>query len=170
MSISHIASFERNYYTDKYTYKVFDYNDGIRLDDESVEDHYVINVPCYKLSDVLKMVYGKSHYGSLNRFWEMFGHAISIETSNHHGKRHDYLLATPETIEFVRQQSIVGGLKGHITKVPKLHTKTVHVLHRGPWHTTAYKFSKPPIKVDAYIASKDQQCRVDYALKQSVRA
>jgi hypothetical protein len=71
---------------------------------------------------------------------------IRIQTSNHKGKQYQYVLATPEMDQFVKQQATFGAIKGHITKMPKKHIKVVNVMNRGDYGT--YK------KVDLYLQDK----------------
>jgi len=158
--IMHRAMYNQYYNCNVYTTKIFDYNDGVKLDDKSVNECYVINVPCYNLEDISMMETGSPYHSSPMQYWQKFQHAVSIRTSNHKGKQFRYLLATPETDKYVAEQGLIGILKGHITKMPKRHLKVVNVHHRGKWTTTAYKFKKAPMSVDAYVEDKDDSAGI----------
>ena len=152
--IMHRAISTHYYGNNVYTTKIFDYNDGVKLTDKSVDTNYVINVPCYNLEDLSIMEHGSKYYSSTMQYWEKFQHCISIETSNHKGKQYRYLIATPETEKYIAQQGLVAILKGHITKMPKRHLKVVRVHHRGKMNHSIFK--KPPVHVDAYVQDKNE--------------
>ena len=142
--IKHKAVYTSHYWNDKTDHKVYDYNDGVVITDKVLYDGYVVNVPCYKAEDVTLAMYGrKSNYWSNEKDKDH----IRMQTNNHKGKQHMYVIATPEMDEFVKQQSTFGAIKGHITKMPKKHLKVVHVMNRG-------KHGKRII-VDLYIQEKD---------------
>lgn len=141
--IKHKAVYTSYYWNTKTDYKVYDYNDDVVITDNVFSHSYVVNVPCYKVEDVTLAINGyKSNYFSN----DLAKHFIRMHTSNHKGKQHYYLLATPEIDEFVKQQAIFGAVKGHITKMPKKHLKVVHVMNRGK--------SGKRITVDLYIQHK----------------
>lgn len=126
-------------------HKVYDYNDGVDVTKQMFYDAYIVNVPCYKVEDLTLAIYGsKRNYMFDNPTTE---HRIKIQTSNHRGKQYQYVLATPEMDEFVKQQAIVGAIKGHITKMPKKYLKVVNIINRGAYGTK--------IVVDLYIQDKN---------------
>ena len=140
--IKHKAVYTSHYWNDKTDYKVYDYNDGVVITDKVLYDGYVVNVPCYKVEDVTLAMYGEKKNYFLTD--PTTNHIIKIRTSNHKGKQYQYVLATPEMDEFVKQQATFGAIKGHITKMPKKHLKVVHVINRG-------NIGRNRIKVDLYI-------------------
>jgi hypothetical protein len=125
----------------KSDHKVYDYNDGVDITKNMFYDTYIVNVPCYKVEDVTLAMYGdKKNYLLTNPTTKDI---IKIQTSNHKGKQHQYVLATPEMDTFVKQQATFGAIKGHNTKMPKKHLKVVNVMNRGKYGTR--------IKVDLYV-------------------
>mgnify|MGYP003649785881 CR=1 FL=1 len=129
----------------KSDHKVYDYNDGVDITKNMFYDTYIVNVPCYKVEDVTLAMYGdKKNYLLTNPTTKDI---IKIQTSNHKGKQHQYVLATPEFDTFVKQQATFGAIKGHNTKMPKKHLKVVNVMNRGD-------IGHNRIKVDLYVQDK----------------
>ena len=159
-----MTTITRHYGLQTYTYNVYDYNDGIRLE-ELEDDCYVANVPCYNVREVSQIMFGDKHHGfSVQLKWrQMYGHKIDIVTDNHRGPKGQYVLATPEFIEFVEQQSIVGALKAYNIKVPKLHKKSVRLFNRGP-------HGHHGIFVDCYIEYKFTSSWLKNLLKEEKKA
>ena len=128
-------------------YKVYDYADGVDLTQKQFYDSYVVNVPCYKVEDITLAATGtKSDYFCPHTQMRLFGNFIRMETNNRRGKKFYYLLATPGVDEYVKQQSVFGAIKGHISKVPVKHYKTVRVFNRGKYNNY--------VKVDCSIQEK----------------
>jgi hypothetical protein len=140
--VKHKAVYTRyNGWSPKSDHKLYDYNDGVDIIKNMFYDTFIVNVPCYKVEDVTLAMYGeKKNYLLTNPTTD---HIIKIQTNNHKGKQHRYVLATPEMDTFVKQQATFGAIKGHITKMPKKHLKVVHVMNRG-------KYGKS-VKVDLYV-------------------
>lgn len=149
--IMHRAVKTHYFGSQQYKHKIFDYNDGVKLDDKCVDDSYVVNVPCYNLEDISMMDYARTTRDIMT-YWEKFQFMIRIQTSNHKGKQYQYLIATPEVEKYVAEQTLIGILKGHITKAPKRHLKVVRVHQRGKFAHSIFK--KAPINVDAYVLDK----------------
>lgn len=163
-SVMHRAITTHYYGGERYAIKVFDYNDGLKLDDKFIDDSYVINVPCYNLEDLSMMNTGTAYRNcSVMYYWQKFQHMISIQTCNHKGKQYQYLIATPEIEKYVAEQTLVGILKGYITKAPKRHLKIVRVHHRGRFKHHIFK--KAPIKTDAYAMDKFTSDGILYDVK-----
>lgn len=134
MTIAHKAVYSYSNWHDKYDHNVYDYNDGVNLADDYVNDCFVVNVPCYNVEDIaLAMTGRKSRYFSHHTQIELHTHIFHIRTSNHTGKQHQYLLATPEIDEYVKQHAVFGIIKGNTRKLPKKHLKVVRVFNRGTY-------------------------------------
>lgn len=143
------------------TYKIYDYTHGVQLDDKRYNDAYVTNVPCYSLDDVYTLLGTQCH----QRVNEIFGNVIDIQTQNHKGKKFHYILATPECDKMMTEKGLFAMIAGNIKKMPKRHNKIVRVIQRGHWHTTCYKFKKPPLIVDAYTCDKWDSIWIENAVK-----
>ena len=139
--VKHKTIYTSHYWNTKTDHKVYDYNDGVDITKHMFYNAYIVNVPCYKVEDVTLAMYGdKRNYFLTDPTTK---HIIKIQTTNHKGKKYQYVLATPEMDEFVKQQATFGAIKGHITKMPKKHLKVVNVMNRGKYGTR--------IKVDLYV-------------------
>jgi len=141
--LKHKAIYKSHHWTTKTDHKVYDYNDGIDITDKVLYGDYVINIPCYKVEDITLAIYGDKR-----NYWltDPTHNIIKIQTTNYKGKQYQYVLATPEMDEFVKQQATFGAIKGHITKMPKKHLKVVNVMNRGKTGNR--------IKVDLYVQDK----------------
>jgi hypothetical protein len=148
-TIKHKSIYTTYYWNKATDYKVYDFNDGVNLSKKQFDDSYVVNVPCYKISDISECINGfKSNYVHVPD--NIVDYFVHITTDNHRGGQHSYLLSTPTIDKFIQQKVTFGALQGNRNKMPKLHHKTVRVHNRGKGYGPQNK-----MKVDCYIANKD---------------
>lgn len=137
-AVPHIATFDIGDRTDV---KIFEYSDDLKFDDKILEDNFIIDVPCYRDVDIIKMLYGDVEMDRINTYFTLaknkkLNHCLVRITdsqkkygSNRYSYVGDkwYLLANAQTKKWVEQNTIVGCLKGNIKKKLKVYKKCVKI-------------------------------------------
>jgi hypothetical protein len=130
-AVPHIATFDIGDRTDV---KIFEYSDDLQFDDKMLEDNFIIDVPCYKIEDIIKMLYGDVKMDTVDTYFALaknkkLNHCL-VRISDHKGFMCGdkwYLLANAKTKKYVEQNTIVGCLKGNIKKKLKVYKKCVKI-------------------------------------------
>jgi len=135
-SVTPIATFD---WANESNLKIFDYSDDMHFDDVLLEGNYVVNVPCYKIEDLVGLIdiNKKSQYESNERatYWALvcnkkLNHCVvritDTDKCNWAGNRW-FVLANAKMQKFIKQKALFALLKGDIKKMPRLYNKVVQV-------------------------------------------
>jgi len=136
-TVTPIATFD---WANESDLKIFDYTDDMHFDDLALRGNYVINVPCYKIEDLVgifdtstksEFEDNKNHvYWSLIRNKKL-NHCVTRITDagkyNYMTGARWFVLANAKTQKYVKQKALFAMLKGDIKKIPRLYNKVVQV-------------------------------------------
>jgi hypothetical protein len=138
-AITPVATF--NFMHDEETdVHVFEYSDDLKFDDKTLQDNFIVNVPMYRIEDIIQMMHGDDT-NKINRYFEFvknkkLNHCLVriTDAENHSGSnRYSYagdkwfVLANAKTRKFVEQNTIIAMLNGNLKKKFKTYTKCVKI-------------------------------------------
>jgi hypothetical protein len=118
--------------------KIFDYSDDLKFDDIALENNYVINVPCYRIEDVIKIFYPdfNDEQSHIKYYFEIVKNKklndCVVRMTDYDSKGWGagdkwFLLANSKTQKYIRSKGHFAMLQGNIKKMPKLYKKVVEV-------------------------------------------
>jgi hypothetical protein len=151
-AVPHVASFDIGDRTDV---KIFEYSDDLKFDDKMLEDNFIIDVPCYRIEDIIKMLHGDVDVDKKDIYFDLaknkkLNHCLVRLTDHARYMCGDkwYLLANAKTKKYVEQNTIIGCLKGNIKKKLKVYKKCVKI------EAIDYRKDLKRNFVSAYVQSK----------------
>ena len=119
----------------------FEYSDDLKFDDKTLQDNFIVNVPMYRIEDIIQMMHGDATVVKIDRYFDFvknkkLNHCLVRITDQ--DKRYNYnryshagdkwfVLANAQTRKFVEQNTIVAMLNGNLKKKFKTYTKCVKV-------------------------------------------
>ena len=133
-SIVPVATF--NFIHDEETdVHVFEYSDDLKFDDKTLQDNYIINVPMYRIEDIIQMMHGDATVVKIDRYFDFvknkkLNHCLVRITDQHarYGVGDKwFVLANAQTRKFVEQNTIVAMLNGNLKKKFRTYTKCVKI-------------------------------------------
>lgn len=120
---------------------VYDYSKDMSFDDAVLENAYIMNVPCYKLEDLVdlfdnskKSIYesDKNHvFWKLNNDKKIYDYCLRIsDTKRHQYSRKEklFIYANSKLEKIVQQKTLWALLKNTIKKKPRLYKKTIKIV------------------------------------------
>jgi hypothetical protein len=129
-----VATF--NFFHDQDTdVHVFEYSDDLKFDDTALQDNFIVNVPMYRIEDIIQMMHGDATVVKIDRYFEFvknkkLNHCLVRITDQHarYGVGDKwFVLANAQTRKFVEQNTTVAILKGNIKKKLRVYTKCVKI-------------------------------------------
>ena len=132
-SITPIATFD---WANESDLKIFDYSDDIKFDDLALENNYIINVPVYRIEDVVDILYPDvaKRKGNRDIYWDIvknkkFNHCVVRISDRSRYTCGDkwFVLATEKFQKFIKQKALFAMLKNDVKKMPKVYKKVVQV-------------------------------------------
>jgi len=141
-TITPIATFD---WANESNLQIFDYSDDLKFDDVILENNYVINVPVYRIEDVVDILYPDvaKRKGTRDIYWDLaknkkFNDCVVRITDRDRYSCGDkwFVLATPIFTKYLKQKALFAMIKNDIKKLPKLYKKVVQVAdisYRKEW-------------------------------------
>jgi hypothetical protein len=130
-AVPHIASFDIGDRTDV---KIFEYSDDLKFDDKILEDNFIVNVPMYKIEDIMQLMQGQNEvdkhgfYFNLAKNKKLNHCLVRITDEKRYGCGDKwYLLANAQTKKFITKNAVFGILKETVKKLPKVYKKCVKI-------------------------------------------
>lgn len=162
-TVTPVATFD---WADKTNLQIFDYTDDLKFDDVILKNNYVINVPVYRIEDVIDILYPDvaKRKGKMDMYWDIvknkkFNHCVVRISDRDRYTCGDkfFVLATANFTKYLKQKALFAMLKNDIKKMPKLYKKVVQVAgvdYRKEWKSNFVQVYTLPKWSKEHVLSK----------------